>query len=251
MNDITRVLADWPYEPEHTVRMIFADDGRTVLQVRLPLGVEQYELEGRPDGECPFDSETVLDEFEQRLREYIGQHGDESGFEISHDDFVQIQNEGVLYYYRYLLLFQLNDFERVIRDTNHNLRSCELVEKFVKQPEDRISLLQYKPYIIRVNAVSQALLLLQKGKRTEAEAMVQAGIDRIRGMPELESPTFQFERIRSVNYLRSALKQVLEKDFDPADRMKQELQEALDSENYERAAELRDQIRNLTILDKQ
>lgn len=250
MNDITRVLSEWPYDPDHTVRMVSADDGRTVLQVRLPLGVEQYELEGRPDGECPFETATVLDEFERRLARHLEEHGRDADFEIDHEDFLYLQNEGILFYYRYLLLFQLNDFERVVRDTSHNLRICGLVEKYVKQPDDRVALLQYKPYIVRVNSVSRALQLLQQGKKSEAEALVQSAIELIRDLPELDSPTFQFERIRSINYLRTALKQVEEKESDPAEQLRRELQDALENENYERAAVLRDRIKNLSILDK-
>ena len=36
-------------------------DGREVMQVRLPLGIEQYELSGRPDGHRPHDAESAFD----------------------------------------------------------------------------------------------------------------------------------------------------------------------------------------------
>ena len=52
-HDLSQLLHDWPYDPEHTMRIVTAGDGRSVLQVRLPLGIEQYELEGRPDGHEP------------------------------------------------------------------------------------------------------------------------------------------------------------------------------------------------------
>jgi hypothetical protein len=251
MNDITRLLAEWPFDPEQTVRMVFADDGRSLLQVRLPLGIEQYEMEGRPDGVCPFDTPTVLAEMERRLAVWVEEHGQAADFEISRDDFAKLQDEGHLFYFRYILLFQMNDFERVVRDTDHNLRMCELVEKHVRLPEDRNALLQYKPYIMRVNSVSRALMLLQQGRKGEAEEIVQTAIEKIRDLPVLESPTFQFERIRSINYLRSALKQVAENQVDPASELRRELQAAVEVENYERAAVLRDQLRKLSILDKQ
>jgi hypothetical protein len=245
MDDITSILSEWPYDPSHTVRMIFADDGRNVLQVRLPLGVEQYELEGRPDGSCPFETETVLDEIEERLKNHIVSAGTDAGFEINHEDFLLLQGEGVLFYYRYLLLFQLNDHARVIRDTMHNLRICELVERHVRLDEDKVSLLQYKPYMIRVNSTSRAMLKLQEGDKDGAEALIQEAIEAIRSLPEMESPNFQFERIRSVNFLRSALKQVTEQKVEVVDQLKTELQKALAEENYERAAELRDKIKEI------
>jgi len=36
-------------------------DGREVMQVRLPLGIEQYELDGRPDGKRPHHTASLLD----------------------------------------------------------------------------------------------------------------------------------------------------------------------------------------------
>jgi len=42
-------------------------DGRPIMQVRTPLGIEQYELDGRPDGRHPHDMESVLDFQHARL----------------------------------------------------------------------------------------------------------------------------------------------------------------------------------------
>ena len=128
--DLSALLQDWPYDPDNTVRTIIAEDGRKVMQVRLPLGIEQYELEGRPDGAEPFGHDTVVETLEERLSQYVEEHGSDEGFELDHDDAVLLQNEGVLFYYRYLLLFQTNDFERTTRDTEHNLRLCRLLERY-------------------------------------------------------------------------------------------------------------------------
>ena len=49
--DIDRLLRDW--DAQHGVtqaRLIDARNGRTVLQVRLDLGILQLEIDGRPDG---------------------------------------------------------------------------------------------------------------------------------------------------------------------------------------------------------
>ena len=59
--DIKSHLASWPYDPDDCVRITTLADGREVMQVRLPLGLEQYELEGRPDGQRPHDADSVLD----------------------------------------------------------------------------------------------------------------------------------------------------------------------------------------------
>jgi excinuclease UvrABC helicase subunit UvrB len=81
--------------------------------------------------------------------------------------------------------------------------------------------------------------------KAAAKEILESAIEEIEKMPAIDTPAFQFERIRSLNYLRSTLKQVLEKKVSPLDRLKQELDAALEEENYERAAELRDRIRAL------
>ena len=47
--DITEILKSWPHEfGTLNVRIIEADDGRELLQLRIELGVVQMEMEGRP-----------------------------------------------------------------------------------------------------------------------------------------------------------------------------------------------------------
>lgn len=240
--DITNILEEWAYDPEQTVRIVSAADGRNVLQVRLPLGIEQYEIEGRPDGR-----QSALEEMKGRLREYIREKNSDSGFSLSHEDFLKLQGEGILYYYRYLLLFQINDFEKVVRDTSHNLEIASLVEKYVDSGEDRTALLQYKPYILRMNSISRSMLSVRLKEPHLAQNILREAIAQIKSLDDIDSPAFQFEKIRSINYLKSALKQIenREGEDNPAEELKRELELAIEEENYERAAELRDRLRGI------
>lgn len=244
--DLTGFLSEWKYDPEHTMRIIQAEDGRSVLQVRLPLGVEQYELDGRPDGERPRGYETALSEIEARLQDFEREGGSPEGFEIDHDDAVRLQNEGVLFYYRYLMLFQMNDFERVSRDTEHNLRLCRMLDEHCENEEDRNAVLQFRPYILRMNAMSRAMISLNGSLKEVAQHILESAIEEIEALPELDAPAFQFERIRSLNYLRSAIKQLSNVNPSPIAKLQRELKDAVAREDYERAAELRDRIRDLS-----
>ncbi len=248
--DLTEILEQWPYDPEHTMRIIVAADGRSVLQVRLPLGLEQYELEGRPDGARPYGKPTVVDAIKAQREQYVGTNGTDDGFVIQHDDCVALQNEGVLFYYRYLMLFQLNDFARVARDTGHNLALCGLLEKYCDNDEDRDAVLQFKPYIVRMNATARAMERIRSDAQSEAEQILIGAIEQIESMPEVDSPAFQFEKVRSLTYLRSAIEQIEHHDStNPVEILRQELDEAVREENYERAAELRDRIRAMSAGD--
>src|SRR5262249_24959150 len=62
--DLDDVIQGWPYDPEPgevLAREVRARDGRSVLQVRVELGVLQLEMTGRPDGTRPHGFATYLD----------------------------------------------------------------------------------------------------------------------------------------------------------------------------------------------
>jgi hypothetical protein len=241
--DMTDILRDWEYDSDNQIRIIQADDGRQVLQVRQPLGIEQYELDGRPDGKRPFGRETALEEFRSRLENYTASHGGDDGFHLSHDDFATLQSEALLFYFRYLVLFQIGDFVRTTRDTDHNLGLCEMVEKYQDNEEDKKEILQYKPYILRMNAISRAMISLHKEMKATAEDILSNAISTIETMAEIDTPAFQFERVRSLNYLKATLKQIHDKKPSPVENLKNQLQQAVDEEDYEQAAVLRDRIK--------
>lgn len=243
--DLTELLRRWPYDAEKNVRIITANDSRNVLQVRLPLGIEQYELDGRPDGKRPHGKETFVEEMQDRIAAHVSHYGSDAEFGIGHDEFEELQNEGLLFYYRYLLLFQINDFERVSRDTQHNLTLCRMLERYCPNEEERNSVLQFKPYVVRMNAMSRAMISIRNEVKDVARKVLSGAIEEIEALEEIESPAFRFERIRSVNYLQSALQQIEAESNGPIQALESELQQAVEEEDYERAAELRDRLRNM------
>lgn len=240
--DISEVLDDWEFDPENTVRFVDTTDGRQLVQVRLPMGMEQYHLEGRPDGARPFGHESMVDEIENRIAKFIKKHGEDSGYNIDHEAFALMQNEGFIYYQRYLVLFSIGDYKRTARDTAHNLRLCSLVEKYCTSKEDKKAYLQYKPYILRVNALSRAMVHLSKNEKTEALDVLDKAANVIEGMQNIGTHIFRIERNRSLDQLRKTYKQLQEYKIGVIDQLEAELQDAVDGEDYERAVELRDKI---------
>jgi hypothetical protein len=243
--DITSILREWEYDSGNLIRIIKADDGRDVLQVRQPLGIEQYELQGRPDGMAPEGRESYVVLYQEKLREHIGARGSDVGFTLSHEDFARLQNEGVIYYFRYLVLFQIGDFERTASDTDHNLALCDLVDQYADKESDKKEILQYRPYILRINAISKAMISLNRQLKSAAVDIIESAIDMIKKMPNIDTPAFQFEKIRSINSLKATLKQIQEQKVSPLDKLRSDLEQAVESEDYETAAQIRDRIRAL------
>src|SRR6476619_5273212 len=62
--DVDEAIQGWPFEPEPgevIAREVQARDGRTVVQIRIELGLLQLEVSGRPDGARPHGFATYLD----------------------------------------------------------------------------------------------------------------------------------------------------------------------------------------------
>ena len=113
-----------------------------------------------------------------------------------------------MFYYRYLLCFQISDFGRVVRDTEHNLRICDITEKYGFGSNMRVSILQYRPFIIKMNAISRAMISLQKNVKELAKDILESAVVKLKALPEVNSSIFIMEKNRSINYLETALKQL-------------------------------------------
>jgi len=243
--DITQLLKEWEYDPDNYIRVLKLKDGREILQVRQPLGIEQYELQGRPDGKRPFEKESVLKEYLDRLEYHKLLFSIDKAFKLNYEDFILLQDEGMLYYARYLLLYQIGDFRRTIRDTEHNLQICDLVNDYLDDEEIKNELLQYRPYILKINAISKAMIKIQKKLKHAARDILKSAIDVIQNIPDINTPTFKLEKHRSLDSLRTTLLEISDGTLSEIDRLEIELSKAVEVEDYERAAELRDQIKQM------
>ncbi len=243
--DLRRFLQSWPYDPDDDARLTHGEDGREILQVRTPLGIEQHELDGRPDGARPHGMESVLEYYLQRL-ERASAAGKGPEFELGPRECGELFNEGTLYYFRYVRLFQLKDWTRTIRDTSRNLRVFDLVKEYARRSEDQLYLEKWRPYIIRVNSSAAVMLQLEKGKYDEALRLAREAVEKLEALEELEDETFAFERERSLAALRELMVQVQKnRPLSELEQLEKQLRRAIERQEFERAAQLRDRIRAL------
>ncbi len=131
------------------------------------------EIEGRPDGMRPQNYESWLEYYEARYKE------NPDNFSLDPDDCARLRDEAVMYYQRYLSLFTLRDFERVIRDTLRNLRVLDFVKAHADDTGDRLSLEQYRPYLIMMYTRAAAYHCLDRQLRGKALNEVRKGIAAI------------------------------------------------------------------------
>jgi hypothetical protein len=240
--DLNSLLHDWPHEPGAIkVRKIQGIDGREKLQLRVDLGLLQMEMEGRPDGQRPHNCESYL-VYHQRRAIRAAQRGER--YELAAEQCGELQQEGIQYYHRYLSLFQIDEFEGVIRDTQRNLDLFTFVEEHSNREDLVWSFQQFRPYVLMMNTRARASLLLADGKFSEAIREIEHGRERIveffqqSAFPELESKSSE------IAFLDEWLEEVRAKrPLTRLEVMEREMERAIAGERYERAAELRDAIR--------
>lgn len=243
--DLRSWLRSWPYNPENDLRVVRGRHGREILQVRLPLGIEQYELDGRPDGQEPEGAESLLDYHLSRL-EICMARDEASSFVLTPAECAELFQEGTLYYYRYLRLFQLRDWRRSIRDTARNLRLFDFVHQYAEREEDRMYLEQWRPYLIRMNAMAATLHALETENHENALEIARTAIGHIQDLEEIDDETFRHEKERSLLALQEMVNHIDEiRPIPELERLQRELDQAIAIQAFERAATLRDRIRLL------
>ena len=245
--DITQAMRGWAFEPgQVNVRLIRGNDGKPKLQLRLDLGLLQMELDGRPDGKRPHRHPTELAFHKKRLAVHQKRTGSDAGFALTPSDCQALREESAMFYHRYLSLFVLEQYEAVIRDTQHNLDVLEICGRYGKSDYDRMCLEQYRPYILMMNVRAKACEALKKGYVQTAVAYLRGGIKQIAHVAPREH---RREFLRSSNEARillDMLKQIRSQlPADPREILNKRLAEAVKAEKYEEAATLRDQLNEL------
>lgn len=240
--DLGDFLKAWPYDPEHTARnyrIIHGIDGRKILQAREPFGIQQMEYDGRPDGLRPHGKTTWLEHYEALARESFD-------FELDSDACQILMSEGILFYQRYLMLFQMEDWDGVVRDTGRNLRYFDFLKNHATDRNDYLIVAQYLPYVMRMNAIARARLLWEAACPEEAISILKETLLAIKRLEPTPTAVFKIESERSIKSLEELIETF--ETIKPENRLEalQRLQrEAIEREDFEAAARLRDEIRQL------
>jgi hypothetical protein len=247
-SDIDPILESW--DAPAGVRRIVGAGGVEKVQLRVEVnghrGILQFNCDGRADGERPHGCDFALDHAASRLERHIRKGGEASTFKLSHEEALELIEEAVLTYNRYVVLLQMEDYDRVSRDTERNMRLFRFLKRHAKEPEDADALEKWWPYIIRIHYTSRALKAAEAGDWEAALGAVNEAEREIIALPEQDDPVFTVERERSAKALGE-----LEGHFArrvPPERVRlleDEKLRAIEREDYERAGRLRDEIERL------
>lgn len=248
--DIGPLLRHWPYNQDNSIRKIIDQDGTEKIQVRVDQGafqgILQMELDGRPDGRTPRNTPYVLDHFRDKLEEHIQKSGTESGFELSPKHSRELFDESRQIYERYVFLLQIQDYDRVIRDTERNMDMFRFINRYATTEKDRMNLEKWWPYVLRIHAIARVMIATESEDYASGINIIRDVLDKIKNLDDVDAEEFVMEKKRSIKALTELLEELEQKrPLTEAERLKKELLDAIDREEFERAAELRDKIQHI------
>ncbi|MBS1270998.1 MAG: hypothetical protein MAGBODY4_00127 [Candidatus Marinimicrobia bacterium] len=241
--DISDILNDWDFDPEVlNVRRIEGEDGEDKIQLRLDLGLLQMEAADRPDGKHPHGFDNYL-EFLQSEQRVVEGAGLKEQFELTPEDLRDLQQESIQYYHRYLCLAELGDHESVIRDTAHNLEALEFVEEFAPDEENAWAFMQYYPYVKMMHTQAKVQLALEHEAYSNALKDIDASIQDIKDINQRWGVQESREATKEIRMLEEWRETVMEKKpLSKSEKLKADLEEAIQLERYEDAARIRDKL---------
>jgi hypothetical protein len=238
--DIDSVLREWVVEPGATqARLVTASDGRSVLQVRLDLGLLQLEVDGRPDGQRPHDFETYFDYLND-----AAQRRAKSGreFKLNASQCGEADREFVQYFQRRVAWLALREFDRAISDANHTLAFMDFVRDHSPNDEYRLAHEQFRGFVFFHRAQAAAAAAVERNNAEAAIDAVRDGLNRIRAFlaeNDLEEHADEDTFVQELTKLEQSLRELHGID----ETLEEQLAKAVANEQYETAARIRDALR--------
>ncbi|OHB70019.1 MAG: DNA helicase UvrBC [Planctomycetes bacterium RBG_13_63_9] len=238
--DIDHIFRDWSYQPGViSARLVHADDGREVLQMRIEMGLLQMETTGRPDGEKPAGANTYLEELTQKSG------AEDKSFTLTEDQCFEIDREFLQFYHRRICYLALREFRRAVEDADHTLALMDFAAAHSPDPQWTLSHEQYRPFVHFHRTQAAAMLELQQSGAEAAIEEITGGLERIRRVYAAVGAEERFGEDELVGQLVE-LKESLRREHHVGRTLVEQLAEAVAGEEYERAARLRDAIARRT-----
>ena len=232
---IDRILADWAYDPGTVnVRVVRADDDREVIQMRIDMGLLQLETTGRPDGDRPFGYETYCDYL-------VSCAFRDNGFELSEEQCLEVDREFVQFYHRRMCWLTLRKYSRAVADADHTLVLLDFCADHSSDEEWTMSHEQYRPFVLFHRIQATALEQLDRQSAEAAVHTLNVGLDQLRELFAQHDAEEMFDESELAVRL-SEMRESLRHQYQVGRTLQEQLEDAVAREQYELAAQLRDEL---------
>lgn len=239
--DIDFILRNWEYKPGVAqARLVQAHDGRQVIQLRIDLGALQLETIGRPDGARPHGHTTYFEYLQEQAR--LSRKANRT-FALSEEQCQESDREFLQFYHRRMCWLALRQYARAIRDADHTLAFIDFVKRHAPNDEYRDAHEQYRGFVLFQRTQAAAAWKVETNAHEAAVNEVRRGLDRMREFFAEYGREDEFEEDGMVRHLRH-VESTLREQYHVAATLEEQLQQAIADEDYERAAQLRDALKN-------
>lgn len=239
-HDIDAALRGWDFKPGVVqARLVPAQDGREVLQMRVDLGLLQIETKDRPDGTRPFGFATYFDYLRQQAR-LAARAG--RPFVLNEEMCQEADREFVQFYHRRVCWLALDRFAPAIEDAEHTLAFMDFVRDHSPGDEYTNAHERYRGFVLFHRTQAAASLALERGDAEAAVDEVLAGLARMRGFFAHFGVEDRMDEDAMVRELRD-LERRLREAHGVRETLREKLDRAVAAEDYETAAHLRDALR--------
>jgi len=237
MNDehLDYQLKQWRFDPEsNCVRLLKGADGRDVIQMRVDLGILQLETSGRPDGSQPKGFPTLLDSL-------LHAETLSPEFELDEATCMEIDREFVQFYHRRVAWLRLQRFEKAVADANHTLALMDFCQDHSPCEEWTLQHEHHRAFVIFHRTQAAALSEIEEQSPQGAIEAIDEGLELIEENFEDMGWEDDFESDELVQRLMQ-LRDSLRSEFSIQKSLREQLAEAVELEQYELAARLRDEM---------
>jgi hypothetical protein len=239
-HDIDFVLRGWDFKPGVVqARMVQARDGRQLIQMRVDLGVLQLETQGRPDGSQPHGHDSYLSYCREQ-----GQLAQRQGkrFALSEEQCQEADREFLQFYHRRICWLALRQYGRAMADANHTLAFMDFVAQHSPSEEYTQAHEQYRGFVIFQRTQAAAALQVEKENPEAAVDEIRQGLDELRRFFAGYEMEEQMDDDGMVQHLRK-VEASLRNEYNIGATLQEQLEQAVAAEDYEKAAEIRDQLK--------
>lgn len=233
---IDYLLTDWPFTAgQLLVRQIQGADGRDVLQMRVDMGIMQMERAGRPDGVKPEGFDSYYD--------YLVSLAFEEGeaFHLDEDRCNEIDREFYQFYHRRICWLTLKIYPEAVLDAEHTLALMDFSSAHAPDPEWALLHEQYRPFVMFHRIQAKALIELEDTDPQAAVQIIETGLEELNNVFEKHDAAEHFDEDAFVVKLREMRESIVE-HYELGPSLAEQLAEAIATEQYELAAELRDRL---------
>jgi hypothetical protein len=213
--------------------------GREVIQVRVDLGMMQIETAGRPDGTQPHGFPTYFDYLQSLAAK--AERADRE-FTLSEEQSEEADREFTQFYHRRIAWLTLRAFDKAIADADHTLAFMDFIRDHAPNDEYRLAHEQYRGFVLFHRTQAAAASAVEAEDPEKAVDAILTGLRQIRSFfaeHDLEEQTEEDGMVRQLRKLEKSLREM----HGIEETLQEQLDTAIANEEYERAARLRDALR--------